>query len=82
MLVAFRAAQTTVVVWFAVLAASAALLVPIALGVGRFSRSRVMRVAVPVGIAAAAVQEVIGFPEGGPLTPALIRECVAGRAPG
>jgi hypothetical protein len=57
-LVAFRAAQTTVVVWFAVMAASAALLVPIALGVGRFSRGRVMRVAVPVGIAAAAVQVV------------------------
>jgi hypothetical protein len=57
-LVAFRAAQTTIVVWFAVMALSAALLIPIAIGVGRLSRDRVMRVAVPVGIAAAVVQIV------------------------
>jgi len=57
-LVAFRAAQTTIVVWFAVLAVSAALLAPIALGVGRLSPSRTMRVAVAVGIAAAVVQVV------------------------
>jgi hypothetical protein len=59
-LVAFRASQTTIVVWFAVMALSAALLAPIAVGVGRLSESRVMRAAVPVGIAAAAVQ-VIGL---------------------
>ena len=59
-LVAFRASQTTIAVWFTVMAFSAALLIPIALGVGRLSRSRAMRVAVPVGIAAAAVQ-VIGL---------------------
>jgi hypothetical protein len=59
-LVAFRASQTTIGVWFAVMALSAALLVPIALGVGRLSSSKAMRVAVPVGIAAAAVQ-VIGL---------------------
>jgi hypothetical protein len=59
-LVAFRDAQTTIVVWFAVMALSAALLVPIAVGVGRLSTSRAMQVAVPVGIAAALVQ-VIGL---------------------
>jgi hypothetical protein len=59
-LVAFRASQTTIVAWFAVMALSAALLIPIAVGVGRLSGHRVMRVAVPVGIAAAAVQ-VIGL---------------------
>jgi hypothetical protein len=42
------------------MALSAALLVPIAVGVGRLSSSRAMRVAVPVGIAAAVVQ-VIGL---------------------
>ena len=57
-LVAFRAAQTTIVVWFAVMAFSAALLMPISLGVGRLSKSRAMRIAVPVGIAAAVVQVV------------------------
>jgi hypothetical protein len=56
----FRASQDVVMFWFAVLALSAALFVPIALGVGRLSTHRAMRVAVPVGIAAAVVQ-VIGL---------------------
>ena len=56
----FRASQAAVAGWFAVLAAAAALLAPIAVGVGRLSTSPAMRVAVPVGIAAAAVQ-VIGL---------------------
>jgi len=59
-LAAFRANQTAVVGWFTVMALSAALLVPIAIGVGRLSTHRAMRIAVPVGIAAAAVQ-VIGL---------------------
>jgi hypothetical protein len=59
-LVAFRASQNTIVLWFAVMALSAAMLVPIAIGVGRLSKGRAMRIAVPVGIAAAAVQ-VIGL---------------------
>ncbi|HEV2927522.1 MAG TPA: DUF4386 domain-containing protein [Propionibacteriaceae bacterium] len=59
-LAAFRASQTAVVGWFAVLAVSAALFVPIAIGVGRLSAHRAMRVAVPVGIAAGIVQ-VIGL---------------------
>ena len=59
-LAAFRASQTAVMVGFAVLALSAALMAPIAIGVGRLSTHRAMRVAVPVGIAAAIVQ-VIGL---------------------
>jgi hypothetical protein len=53
---AFRAEQGPVVGWFAVLALSAALFAPIAVGVGRLSRSAAMRAAVPVGIVAAVVQ--------------------------
>jgi hypothetical protein len=56
----FRASQNAVMFWFAVLAVSAALFAPIAIGVGRLSSHRAMRVALPVGIAAAAVQ-VIGL---------------------
>jgi uncharacterized protein DUF4386 len=54
----FRASQNAVMFWFAVLAISAALFAPIAIGVGRLSTRRAMRVAVPVGIAAAVVQVV------------------------
>jgi Domain of unknown function (DUF4386) len=56
----FRDQQGAVSAWFAVLALSAALLAPIAVGVGRLSRDRVMRIAVRVGLAAAVVQ-VIGL---------------------
>jgi hypothetical protein len=59
-LTTFRANQTTVVGWFTVMALSAALFAPIAIGVGRLSNHRAMRIAVPVGIAAAVVQ-VIGL---------------------
>ena len=59
-LVAFRASQAAVTGWFAVLALSSALFAPIAIGVGRLSDRRAMRIAVPVGIAAAVVQ-VIGL---------------------
>lgn len=59
-LAAFRASQTTVVVWFTVMALSAALFAPIAIGVGQLSTRRAMKIAVPVGIAAAVVQ-VIGL---------------------
>ena len=57
-LAAFRASQTAVTGWFTLLAASAALFAPIAVGVGRLSASPPMRAAVPVGIAAAGVQVV------------------------
>ena len=57
----FRAHEAAVSGWFAILALSAALFAPIAIGVRRLaSSSRAMRIAVPVGIAAAIVQ-VIGL---------------------
>jgi len=56
----FRANQGAVSAWFAVLALSAALLAPVAIGAGRLSSHQAMRIAVPVGIAAAVVQ-VIGL---------------------
>jgi hypothetical protein len=59
-LASFSANESAVSGWFIVLAFSAALLAPIAIGVGRMSTSRAMRIAVPVGIAAAVVQ-VIGL---------------------
>lgn len=59
-LTSFRDNQSAVVTWFLVLAAGAALLAPIALGVRKLSAARAMRWAVPVGMAAAAVQ-VIGL---------------------
>ena len=57
-LAAFRAHQGAVILWFTVLAASAALFAPIALGVGQLSTRPAMRVAVPIGIAAAIVQTI------------------------
>jgi hypothetical protein len=59
-LAAFSENESAISGWFVVLALSAALLAPIAIGVGRMSTSRAMRIAVPVGIAAAVVQ-VIGL---------------------
>ena len=59
-LASFRQHQGAVTFWFAVMAVSAALFAPIAIGVGRLSTHRAMRAAVPVGIAAATVQ-VIGL---------------------
>lgn len=59
-LASFRDHEGAVSAWFAVLALSAALLAPVAIGVGRLSSARAMRIAVPVGIAAAVVQ-VIGL---------------------
>jgi hypothetical protein len=56
----FRANEGAVSAWFSVLAFSAALLAPVAIGVGRLSSERAMRIAVPVGISAAVVQ-VIGL---------------------
>jgi len=54
----FRDHQGPVTFWFAVMAVSAAMFAPIAVGVGRLSTHRAMRLAVPAGIAAAAVQVV------------------------
>jgi hypothetical protein len=57
-LASFRDSQGVVPAWFVALALGAALLAPVAVGVGRLSASRPMRWAVPVGIAAAVVQVV------------------------
>ena len=59
-LASFRDHEDAVRAWFSVLALSAALLAPVAIGVGRLSSARPMRAAVWVGIAAAIVQ-VIGL---------------------
>jgi hypothetical protein len=59
-LASFREHEGAVTAWFSVLALSAALLAPVAIGVGRLSPARAMRAAVWVGIAAAVVQ-VIGL---------------------
>jgi Domain of unknown function (DUF4386) len=57
-LASFRDSQDAVSGWFVVLALSAALLAPIAIGVGRLSTAKAMRIAVPIGITAAIVQVV------------------------
>jgi hypothetical protein len=57
-LASFRASQLAVTAGFLALALSAAVLAPVAVGVGRLSDSRAMRWAVPVGVAAAVVQVV------------------------
>jgi hypothetical protein len=57
-LAAFRDSQTAVSAWFLVLALAAGLLAPIAIGVGRLSSHKAMRIAVPIGVTAAIVQVV------------------------
>jgi hypothetical protein len=59
-LVDFKAHEGAVSAWFTVLALSAALMAPIAIGVGKLAAERAMRLAVRVGVAAAVVQ-VIGL---------------------
>jgi hypothetical protein len=76
-LVAFRASQAAVTGWFAVLALSSALFAPIAIGVGRLSDHRAMRIAVPVGIAAAVVQ-VIGLSRWPLLVPGYAADAASG----
>jgi hypothetical protein len=57
-LASFRNHEGAGSTWFVVLAVAAALLAPIAIGVGKLSTERAMRIAVPVGITAAIVQVV------------------------
>jgi hypothetical protein len=78
-LAAFRDHEGAVSAWFSVLALSAALLAPIAIGVGRLSSTRAMRVAVPVGIAAAAVQ-VVGLLRWPILVPGYAADAAGGDA--
>ncbi|MFF2550529.1 DUF4386 domain-containing protein [Nocardia sp. NPDC058058] len=54
----FRAQETAVVSWFALLALGAALFIPIAILVGRLDDSPRMRWAVRIGIAAGVVQAI------------------------
>jgi Domain of unknown function (DUF4386) len=54
----FREHQSSVSMWFAILAVSAALFGPIAIGIGKLRSDRWMKLAVPVGIAAAVVQTI------------------------
>ncbi len=54
----FREHQSSVTFWFAILAASAALFAPIAIGIGKLRDDRWMKLAVPAGIAAAVVQTI------------------------
>jgi hypothetical protein len=78
-LASFRDHQGAVSAWFSVLALSAALLAPIAIGVGRLSSSRAMRIAVRVGIAAAAVQ-VVGLLRWPILVPGYASDAASGSA--
>ena len=78
-LAVFHDNQGAVSGWFSVLALSAALFAPIAIGVGRLSRERAMRIAVPVGIAAAVVQ-VIGLLRWPLLVPGYASDAVSGDA--
>jgi hypothetical protein len=78
-LASFREHEGAVRGWFTLLALSAALLAPIALGVGRLSPARAMRIAVPVGITAAAVQ-VIGLLRWPILVPGYASDAAAGDA--
>ncbi len=78
-LASFREHEGAVSAWFTVLALSAALLAPIAIGVGRLSSARAMRIAVPVGIAAATVQ-VIGLLRWPILVPGYAADAASGSA--
>jgi uncharacterized protein DUF4386 len=76
-LASFRDHEGAVSAWFTVLALSAALLAPIAVGVGRLSATRWMRAAVGVGIAAAAVQ-VVGLMRWPILVPGYAADAASG----
>ena len=75
----FHEHQGSVSFWFAALALSAALFAPIAIGVGKLRSDRYMRVAVPIGIAAAVVQ-VIGLSRWPLLVPGFASDVVNGNA--
>jgi hypothetical protein len=78
-LTAFRDSQTTVTGWFAVMALAAALFAPIAIGVGRLSNRPAMRLAMPVGVAAALVQ-VVGLLRWPLLVPGFAADAVSADA--
>src|SRR3954452_16964872 len=76
---ACRENQAAVSLWFGVLAFSAGLMAPAALAVGRLVRHPAMRVAVPVGVAAAVVQ-VAGLSRWLLLVPGYAADAAAGGA--
>src|SRR3954454_3718894 len=78
-LASFRDHQGAVSLWFSVLALSAALLAPIAIGVGRLAKNRTMRIATRVGIAAAVVQ-VVGLMRWPILVPGYASDAASGSA--
>jgi hypothetical protein len=78
-LASFRDHEGAVSGWFSILALSAALLAPIAVGVGRLSSTRAMRIAVRIGIAAAMVQ-VIGLMRWPILVPGYASDAASGNA--
>lgn len=75
-LAAFRIHQSAIVGWFAVMAIASGLFAPIAVGVGRLSAHPAMRIAVPVGIAAAVVQ-VVGLARWPLLVPGFARDAAS-----
>jgi hypothetical protein len=77
----YRAHQGAVTLWFAVLALSAGLLAPVSLAVGLLVRHPAMRIAVPVGIAAAVVQ-VVGLSRWLLLVPGYATDAAAGGTTG
>jgi hypothetical protein len=78
-LASFSDNQGAISGWFLVLALSAALLAPIAVGVGRLSSGPIMRLAVRVGIAAAGVQ-VIGLLRWPLLVPGFASDAASGNS--
>jgi hypothetical protein len=73
----FRENQTAVIGGFLVLALASMLLAPIAVLVGRLSDTRAMRIAVPIGVAAAVVQ-VIGLMRWPVLAPGYAADAASG----
>jgi hypothetical protein len=75
----FREHQSSVSTWFTILAVSAALFAPIAVGIGKLRSDRWMKLAVPVGIAAAVVQ-TIGLSRWPLLVPGFASDAAGGSA--
>ena len=73
----FRENQTAIIGGFLILALASALLAPIAVLVGRLSDTRTMRIAVPIGVAAAMVQ-VIGLMRWPLLVPGYAADAASG----
>jgi Domain of unknown function (DUF4386) len=75
----FREHQSSVSMWFTILAVSAALFGPIAVGIGKLRTDRWMKLAVPVGVAAAVVQ-IIGLSRWPLLVPGFAHDAASASA--